>query len=62
MEPTVLADAEQLRRLGLSPIQAETLAGRFDWHEIALLLAHGYLPEAAARDRAPITVTPRSTT
>jgi hypothetical protein len=65
MEPILSCDAEQLRRLGLSPILAETLAGLFDRHEIALLAARGYLPELATRDRtlsrADATETPRST-
>jgi hypothetical protein len=65
MEPTPSTNAEQLRRLGLSPILAEALAGLFDWDELALLVARGYLPELATRDRTPmrtrVTETPRST-
>ena len=33
--------AEQLRRLGLSYVLAETFAGLVDWHEIAALVARG---------------------
>jgi len=39
--------AEQLRRLGLSHIVAETFAGLVDWHEIAALVARGCPPELA---------------
>ena len=39
--------AEQLRRLGLSRILAETFAGLVDWHEIAALVTHGCSPELA---------------
>jgi hypothetical protein len=39
--------AEQLRRLGLSRILAETFAGLVDWHEIAALVARGCSPELA---------------
>jgi hypothetical protein len=39
--------AEQLRRLGLSRILAETFAGLVDWHEIAALVARGCPPELA---------------
>jgi hypothetical protein len=37
--------AEQLRRLGLSRILADTFAGLVDWHEIAALVARGCPPE-----------------
>jgi hypothetical protein len=39
--------AEQLRRLGLSHIVAETFAGLVDWHEIAELVGRGCPPELA---------------
>ena len=39
--------AEQLRRLGLSHIVAETFAGLVDWHEIAALVRRGCPPELA---------------
>jgi len=39
--------AEQLRRLGLPRILAETFAGLVDWHEIAALVARGCPPELA---------------
>jgi hypothetical protein len=39
--------AEQLRRLGLSRILAETFAELVDWHEIAVLVAQGCSPELA---------------
>lgn len=39
--------AEQLRRLGLSRILAETFAEIVDWHEIAVLVARGCSPELA---------------
>jgi hypothetical protein len=39
--------AEQLRRLGLSRILAETFAGLVDWHEVAALVARGCPPELA---------------
>ena len=39
--------AEQLRRLGLSNIIAETFAGLVDWHEIAALVRRGCPPELA---------------
>src|SRR5207253_6535611 len=39
--------AEQLRRLGLTRILAETFAGLVDWHEIAALVARGCPPELA---------------
>jgi hypothetical protein len=39
--------AEQLRRLGLSRVLAETFAGLVDWHEVAALVAHGCSPELA---------------
>jgi hypothetical protein len=39
--------AEQLRRLGLSRILAETFAGLVDWHEVAALVARGCSPELA---------------
>jgi hypothetical protein len=39
--------AEQLRRLGLSRILAETFATLVDWHEIAALVARGCSPELA---------------
>jgi hypothetical protein len=39
--------AEQLRRLGLPRILAETFAGLVDWHEIEALVARGCSPELA---------------
>jgi hypothetical protein len=39
--------SEQLRRLGLSRIIAETFAGLVDWHEVATLVARGCSPELA---------------
>ena len=39
--------AEQLRRLGLSRVLAETFAGLVDWHEMAALVARGCPPELA---------------
>lgn len=39
--------AEQLRRLGLSDILAETFAGLVDWHEVAALVARGCPPDLA---------------
>jgi hypothetical protein len=39
--------AEQLRRLGLRRVLAETFAGLVDWHEIAALVARGCPPELA---------------
>jgi hypothetical protein len=39
--------AEQLRRLGLSRVLAETFAGLVDWHEMAALVARGCSPELA---------------
>ena len=33
--------AEQLRRLGVSHILADTFAGLLDWHEVAALVARG---------------------
>jgi hypothetical protein len=39
--------AEQLRRLGLSRILAETFAGLVDWHDVAALVARGCSPELA---------------
>ena len=39
--------AEQLRRLGLSRIVAETYAGVADWHEVAALIARGCSPTLA---------------
>ncbi len=39
--------AEQLERLGLPHILAETFAELVDWHEIAELIAHGCKPELA---------------
>jgi hypothetical protein len=63
MEPTVmLADdpvdqtddqlvhewrTEQLRRLGLSRILAESFAERVDWHAVASLVERGCTPELA---------------
>jgi hypothetical protein len=38
---------EQLRRLGLSRILAQTFAGLVDWHEIAALVERGCSPELA---------------
>jgi hypothetical protein len=39
--------AEQLRRLGVSRILAETFAGLVDWHEVAALVARGCRPDLA---------------
>jgi hypothetical protein len=39
--------SDQLRRLGLSRILAETFAGLVDWHEVAKLVARGCSPELA---------------
>jgi hypothetical protein len=39
--------AEQLRRLGLSRVLAETFAALVDWHTIAALVARGCSPELA---------------
>ena len=39
--------AEQLRRLGLPRIVAETFAGVADWHEVAALVARGCSPTLA---------------
>ena len=39
--------AEQLRRVGLSRIVAETFAEIVDWHQIAVLVAQGCSPELA---------------
>ncbi len=39
--------SEQLRRLGLSRILAETFGGLVDWHEVATLVARGCSPELA---------------
>ena len=39
--------AEQLRRLGLSRILAETFAALVDWHEVAALVARGCPPQLA---------------
>jgi hypothetical protein len=38
---------EQLQRLGLPHVLAETFAGLVDWHEIAKLVARGCTPEIA---------------
>ncbi len=38
---------EQLRRLGLSRILAETFAPLVDWHEVAALVSRGCPPELA---------------
>jgi hypothetical protein len=38
---------EQLRRLGLPRILAETFAELVDWHELAALIARGCTPELA---------------
>jgi hypothetical protein len=38
---------EQLQRLGLPRILAETCAELVDWHEIAELIARGCTPELA---------------
>jgi hypothetical protein len=38
---------EQLQRLGLRHILAETFADLVDWHEIARLVARGCAPELA---------------
>jgi hypothetical protein len=39
--------SEQLRRLGLSRVVAETFADLVDWHEVAALVARGCSPELA---------------
>jgi hypothetical protein len=39
--------AEQLRRLGLSRLLAETFAALVDWHEVAALVTRGCPPELA---------------
>jgi hypothetical protein len=39
--------AEQLSRLGLSRILAETFADLVDWHDIAALVARGCPPKLA---------------
>jgi hypothetical protein len=39
--------AEQLRRLGLSRVLAETFAGLIDWHEVAALVVRGCPPDLA---------------
>ena len=39
--------AEQLRRLGLHRILAETFADLVDWHALAELVEHGCPPELA---------------
>ncbi len=39
--------AEQLRRVGLSRLLAESFAGRIDWHDLATLVARGCSPELA---------------
>ena len=39
--------AEQLRRLGVPRLLAETYAALVDWHEIAGLVARGCSPELA---------------
>jgi hypothetical protein len=39
--------AEQLRRVGISHILAETFAGIVDWHDVAALVARGCAPELA---------------
>jgi hypothetical protein len=38
---------EQLQRLGLARVVAETFAELVDWHEIAELIAGGCTPELA---------------
>jgi hypothetical protein len=38
---------EQLQRLGLPHMLAETFAGLVDWHEIAALVARGCPPDLA---------------
>jgi hypothetical protein len=38
---------EQLQRLGLSRILAETYADLVDWHELAALVARGCSPQLA---------------
>lgn len=38
---------EQLHRLGVSPVLAETFAGLVDWHEVAALVARGCPPDLA---------------
>jgi hypothetical protein len=39
--------AEQLQRLGLSRLLAETFAELVDWHEVAALVVRGCPPELA---------------
>jgi hypothetical protein len=39
--------AEQLHRLGVSRILAETFAGLVDWHDVAALVARGCPVELA---------------
>jgi hypothetical protein len=39
--------AEQLLKLGLSPMLAESFADLVDWHEIAAIVARGCSPELA---------------
>jgi hypothetical protein len=39
--------AEQLQRVGLSRLLAESFAGRIDWHDLATLVARGCSPELA---------------
>jgi hypothetical protein len=39
--------AEQLQRLGLCRLLAESFAGRIDWHDLAALVARGCSPELA---------------
>ncbi|TMK55604.1 MAG: hypothetical protein E6G60_19075 [Actinobacteria bacterium] len=47
-EPLIYAwCVEQLQRLGLRRIPAETFAELVDWHEIAELVARGCKPELA---------------
>jgi hypothetical protein len=38
---------EQLQRLGLPRILADTFAGLVEWHEIAVLVSRGSPPELA---------------
>lgn len=38
---------EQLRRLGLGPLVAETFADLVDWHALAALVERGCSPELA---------------
>ena len=39
--------AEQLQRLGLSRLLAQSFAGRIDWHDLAALVGRGCSPELA---------------